>query len=70
MKKLEFRLHQINRPIEFLSLSNEKGIGLQHTVSEFGPVLFSKILGLNDTQAGVMAVVLSIATTSQCPFWI
>src|SRR5205823_1395078 len=34
-------------PVELLSLSNEKGVRLRATVSEFGPVLLSKILGLN-----------------------
>ena len=31
-------------PVEFLSLSDEKGVRLRATVTEFGPVLFSKIL--------------------------
>ena len=31
-------------PVELLSLSGEKGARLRATVSEFGPVLFSKIL--------------------------
>lgn len=44
-------------PIEFLSLSEEKGARLRATVSEFGPVLFSKILDLNDTQSGIVAIV-------------
>jgi uncharacterized protein len=44
-------------PVEFLSLSDEKGLRLRATVTEFGPVLFSKILDLNDTQAGLIAVV-------------
>lgn len=43
--------------VEFLTLSEEKGARLRSTVLEFGPVLFSKILGLNDTQSSVMAVV-------------
>lgn len=43
--------------VEFLSLSGEKGVRLRSTVVEFGPVLFSRILGLNDTQGGVVAVV-------------
>ncbi len=43
-------------PIEFLTLSDEKGVRLRATVSEFGPILISKILELNDTQAGLMAV--------------
>ncbi len=44
-------------PVEFLTLSGEKGARLRATVTEFGPVLFSKILGLNDTQGGMVAVV-------------
>ncbi|MCB0687623.1 MAG: DUF853 family protein [Saprospiraceae bacterium] len=44
-------------PVEFLSLSDEKGVRLRATVTEFGPVLFSKILDLNETQQGIMAVV-------------
>lgn len=44
-------------PIEFLTLSEEKGARLRATVLEFGPVLFSKILGLNDTQGSVVSVV-------------
>jgi DNA helicase HerA-like ATPase len=38
-------------PVEMLTLSEEKGVRLRATVSEFGPVLLSKILELNDTQA-------------------
>ncbi|MDP3461608.1 MAG: DUF853 family protein [Bacteroidales bacterium] len=44
-------------PVEFLSLSGEKGIRLRATISEFGPVLLSKILGLNDTQQGLVSLV-------------
>ncbi len=43
-------------PVEFLTLSEEKGTRLRATVSEFGPILVSKILELNDTQAGLMAI--------------
>lgn len=54
-------------PVELLTLSQEKGARLRATVSEFGPVLFSKILGLNDTQAGVVAVVFKYADDEQLP---
>ena len=33
-------------PVEFLSLSHEEGVHLRATVAEFGPILFSKMLGL------------------------
>lgn len=43
-------------PVEFLSLSDEKGARLRATVIEFGPVLLSRILELNDTQTGVVSL--------------
>src|SRR5688572_26014513 len=42
-------------PVELFTVSHENGVRLRATVSEFGPVLLSKILGLNDTQGGVVA---------------
>ncbi|MBW7870811.1 MAG: DUF853 family protein [Flavobacteriia bacterium] len=44
-------------PVEFLSLSHEPGARLRATVTEFGPILFSKILELNDTQTGIISIV-------------
>jgi uncharacterized protein len=44
-------------PVEFLSLSGDSGARLRATVTEFGPVLFSKILELNETQASVISLV-------------
>ena len=44
-------------PVELMTLSEEHGVRLRATVSEFGPVLFSRILDLNDVQAGVMSVI-------------
>lgn len=43
-------------PVELLSLSNESGVRMRATVSEYGPVLLSKILDLNDTQSGFMSM--------------
>lgn len=54
-------------PVEFLTLSDEKGARLRATVTEFGPVLFSKILGLNDTQAGICAVVFKYCDDNNLP---
>jgi hypothetical protein len=36
---------------------------LRATISEFGPVLFSRILNLNDTQVGVISIVSNIVMT-------
>ena len=44
-------------PVEFLTLSEQNGVRLRATISEFGPVLLSKILNLNDNQSGVVSLV-------------
>lgn len=44
-------------PVEFLTISGEKGVRMRATVSEFGPVLLSRILDLSDVQEGVLSVV-------------
>ncbi|MBP6625702.1 MAG: DUF853 family protein [Chitinophagaceae bacterium] len=54
-------------PIEFLTLSNEPGSRLRATVTEFGPVLFSKILGLNDTQEGIMSMIFKYCDDNHLP---
>lgn len=46
-KLLEVNFSPSAFPVELLTLSNEKGVRLRATVSEFGPILLSKILGLN-----------------------
>ena len=56
-----------NSPVEFLSLSNEKGARLRATVTEFGPVLFSKILDLNDTQSGIVSVIFKYCDDHRLP---
>lgn len=54
-------------PVELMTLSNEKGIRLRATVSEFGPVLLSKILGLNDTQGGLVAMIFKYCDDNKMP---
>ncbi len=44
-------------PVELMSLSQQEGVRLRATVSEFGPVLLSRILDLNDTQESVVSVI-------------
>lgn len=66
-QKLGIPFTPAGNAVEFLSLSNEKGARLRATVSEFGPVLFSKILGINDTQAGVMAVIFKYCDDNDLP---
>ena len=54
-------------PVEFLTLSDEKGARLRATVTEFGPVLFSRMLALNETQSGIIAVVFKYCDDNQLP---
>ena len=54
-------------PVELMSLSSQNGVRLRATVSEFGPVLFSKILELNDTQEGVVALIFKYADDKKLP---
>src|SRR5687767_4183201 len=56
-QKINVEFEPTAYPAELLTLSNEKGVRLRATVSEFGPVLLSKILGLNDTQGGFVAMI-------------
>jgi uncharacterized protein len=54
-------------PVEFLSLSNDAGARLRATVTEFGPVLFSKILELNETQGSVISLIFKFCDDNQLP---
>ncbi|WEK37436.1 MAG: DUF853 family protein [Candidatus Pseudobacter hemicellulosilyticus] len=54
-------------PVELLTLSDEKGARLRATVLEFGPILLSKILGLNDTQQGLVAMLFKYCDDHQLP---
>lgn len=66
-KKLGIDFTPTAFPVELLTLSNEPGVRLRATVSEFGPVLLSKILGLNDTQGGLVAVIFKYCDDHQMP---
>jgi DNA helicase HerA-like ATPase len=54
-------------PTELLSLSDQKGVRLRATVTEFGPILLSKILNLNDTQEGLVAMIFKYCDDNQMP---
>src|SRR4030095_2826472 len=57
----------VGYPTELMTISNEKGVRLRATVSEFGPVLFSKILELNDNQQGAVAVIFKYCDDNKLP---
>lgn len=53
-------------PVELLALSKEQpGVPVRSTVSEFGAILFARMLDLNSTQTGVMSVLFEYAKDEQ-----
>lgn len=66
-QKLNLTYEPAAFPAELLTLSGKDGVRLRATVSEFGPVLLSKILGLNDTQGGVVALIFKYCDDNKLP---
>lgn len=54
-------------PVEIMSLSSQQGVRLRATVSEFGPILLSRILDLSETQQGIMAVIFKYCDDQEMP---
>ena len=66
-QKLNIEYKPTAYPVDLLTLSSQKGARLRATVSEFGPVLLSKILGLNDTQGGFVAMIFKYCDDKKLP---
>ena len=68
-KRVEERVQSMNipnfeycdYPVRFFDVYGNNGIPVRATVSEMGPLLISRILGLSETQAGVLQVIFKIA---------
>jgi DNA helicase HerA-like ATPase len=54
-------------PVEILTLSEQPGVRLRATVSEFGPVLISRILNVSETQAGIISVLFKYCDDNKLP---
>lgn len=54
-------------PVEVMSLSEQGGVRLRATISEFGPVLISRILGVTETQAGIISVIFKYCDDNKLP---
>jgi len=48
-------------PVVFLDVFGEGGHPLRTTISEMGPLLLARVLGLNETQAGVLQMAFRVA---------
>ena len=55
-------------PVEFLSLGTDGvGVPVRATISSFGPILLSKVLGLNQTQESTLGLIFHWADTQGLP---
>jgi len=48
-------------PVQFWDVYGKKGLPVRTTISEMGPELLARLLGLNDTQSGILRIVFRIA---------
>nr|MBA3524406.1 DUF853 family protein [Geodermatophilaceae bacterium] len=54
-------------PTEFFTLGDGSGIPLRATMTSFGPVLLSKVLGLNETQESALGLIFHWADRAGLP---
>ena len=66
-KKIGITYTPMGFPVEMMTISDEKGVRMRATVSEFGPVLFSKMLELNDTQSGIVSLIFKYCDDKKLP---
>ena len=50
-----------DNPVVFWDLYGEKGHPIRTTISEMGPLLLARILGLNETQEGILNIAFRVA---------
>ncbi|MBQ8551453.1 MAG: DUF853 family protein [Clostridia bacterium] len=48
-------------PVQFWDVYGKQGLPVRTTISEMGPELLSRLLGLNETQSGIMRIVFRVA---------
>lgn len=66
-KNLDIKWEPSGYPTELLSISDEEGVPLRATLLEFGPILFSKILELNETQESIISIVFKYCEDENLP---
>ena len=48
-------------PVAFWDVFGENGINIRTTISEMGPILLAQLLGLNETQEGILNIACKVA---------
>ncbi|MEN8817535.1 MAG: helicase HerA-like domain-containing protein [Nonlabens sp.] len=66
-KKIGLEFKKRKSPVEIMTISEQDGIKMRATVSEFGPVLLSRILEVTETQAGIISVVFKYCDDNKLP---
>ena len=66
-QKIGFPFESKSFPVEILTLSEQNGVRLRATVSEFGPVLLSRILNLSETQSGIVSIIFQYCDNNKLP---
>src|SRR5882672_4959626 len=66
-KALNIKFTPSGFPVEIYSLSGKLGAQMRATVTEFGPVLLSKVLELNEVQSSVLMILFKYADDKQLP---
>ncbi len=65
--KIGFPFEAKKFPVEILTISEQDGTKMRATVSEFGPVLLSRILDLTETQSGILAIIFKYCDDNKLP---
>lgn len=66
-QKIACQFTPAGNPVEFLSISEEQGVRLRATVSEFGPTLFSRLMELSEAQSGILAAIFQYCDDEDIP---
>jgi DNA helicase HerA-like ATPase len=61
LKSLGVKAQFAGCPVEFWDVYGRSGLPVRATVSDMGPLLLGRMLGLNETQEGVLGLVFKIA---------
>jgi uncharacterized protein len=67
MASLDLAYDPVGHPVEFFSLTGQRGAQVRATVSSFGPLLLGKVLDLNDTQTSILALIFKYCDDHDLP---
>ena len=67
MEKIGLPFEAQGFPIELFTISEDSGARMRATLSEFGPVLLSKILGCSEAQSGSISLIFKLCDDNGWP---